>query len=221
MDLIKYGMKEVKQFMDNHKEILITKADKGNMTVVMNLTEYKMKMHALLSDDSTYIKFNKDPTMRLTRQMHQLLSRWKDNEFINISTYKNLNVTDGTVARAYGMPKVHKEGNPLRIIIFGMPMGSPLSPILADLVIQDLELYVINSLEFKVPIYYRYVDDILVALPDVQINKVLLLFNSHHNRIKFTVEENDDGCMSANIFDEPQLRLLVRQHADAVRVRIQ
>ncbi|XP_018370077.1 PREDICTED: uncharacterized protein LOC108765729 [Trachymyrmex cornetzi] len=205
MDLIKNGMKEVKQFVDKHKDILITKADKGNMTVVMNLTEYKRKMHVLLSDDNKYIKVNKDPTKMLTRQTHQLLSRWKESEFINLSTYKNLNVTDGTVARSYGMPKVHKEGNPLRIIIFGMPMGSTLSPILADLVIQDLELYVMDRLEFKVPLYYRYVDDILVALPDVQINNVLGLFNSHQDRIIFTVEENDDGCVNfLDVYTEGQ-----------------
>ena len=42
--------------------------------------------------------------------------------------------------------------------IFGLPMGSPLSPILADLVIQDLERNIFNTLTTHIPFYYRYVD---------------------------------------------------------------
>ncbi|KYN22605.1 hypothetical protein ALC57_04988, partial [Trachymyrmex cornetzi] len=43
------------------------------------------------------------------------------------------------------------------------------------------------------PIYFRYVDDILLALPYNRIEHTLKLFNEQHNRIKFTVEENEDG----------------------------
>jgi len=38
--------------------------------------------------------------------------------------------------------------------IFGLPMGSPLSPILADLVIQDLEYNIFNTLTIHIPVYY-------------------------------------------------------------------
>jgi len=44
--------------------------------------------------------------------------------------------------------------------IFGLPMRSPLSPILADLVIQDLEYNIFKTLTIHIPVYYRYVDDI-------------------------------------------------------------
>lgn len=37
-------------------------------------------------------------------------------------------------------------------------MGSPLSPILADIVMDDLETQCLSSLSFKVLTYYRYVD---------------------------------------------------------------
>jgi len=48
---------------------------------------------------------------------------------------------------------------------FGTPMGSPLSPILADLVMQDLETYALQKLGIAIPFYYRYVDDIALAVP--------------------------------------------------------
>jgi len=48
--------------------------------------------------------------------------------------------------------------------IFGTPMGSPLSPIIADLVMRDLEENVLNSLNIRPIMYYRYVDDIIRTL---------------------------------------------------------
>jgi len=44
-------------------------------------------------------------------------------------------------------------------------MGSPLSPIIADLVMQDFESEALSLLPFSLPIYFRYVDDILIATP--------------------------------------------------------
>jgi len=46
---------------------------------------------------------------------------------------------------------------------FGIPMGSPLPPIISDLVMRDLEDNVFNSLNIQPIIYYRYVDDILIS----------------------------------------------------------
>ncbi|KYN10994.1 hypothetical protein ALC57_16846 [Trachymyrmex cornetzi] len=106
-----------KTFIDSHPELLFTRADKGNSTVIMNVSDYKEKMNELLSDINTYIKINKDPTTMMTNQTHKLLSRWKKFNYIDQSVYRMLNVTDGNVPRTYGLPKVHKEGNPLRIII--------------------------------------------------------------------------------------------------------
>jgi len=71
---------------------------------------------------------------------------------------------------------------------FGAPMGSPLSPIIADLVMQDLESHTLKNLSFTPPFYTRYVDDIALAAPSTQINELLYNFNSYHPRLKFTIE---------------------------------
>jgi len=71
-------------------------------------------------------------------------------------------------------------------------MGSPLSPI-SDLVLQDLETQALKLLQFKIPIYYKYVDDILLAAHHSQFNDILKIFNSFHNRLKFTFENSDNN----------------------------
>jgi len=44
------------------------------------------------------------------------------------------------------------------------PMGSPMSPIIAGLVMDDLETKALKILNFQLPLYYRYVDDIMLAM---------------------------------------------------------
>lgn len=79
---------------------------------------------------------------------------------------------------------------------YGMPMGSPLSPIIADLVMQDVEEKVSNSLDYPVTFYFRYVDDIILAAPAKNINEILRKFNNYHERLKFTIEYENNRCLS-------------------------
>jgi len=79
------------------------------------------------------------------------------------------------------MNKIYKQ-------IFKTPMGSPLSPIVADLVMRDLEEQVLNSLDVRPALYFRYVDDIILAVPHDEIDFILSNFNGYHDRLKFTLE---------------------------------
>ena len=72
-------------------------------------------------------------------------------------------------------------------------MGSPLSPIAADIVMDDLESKCIPSPPFQLPFYYRYVDDIIAALPFNEINTIQSIFNSYNHKIQFTIEEESEG----------------------------
>ncbi|KAG5308732.1 SWET1 protein, partial [Acromyrmex insinuator] len=65
--------KEVKRFISENPEILITRADKGNTTVIMNRESYRGKMYEILNDQSTYILINKDPTNKITTEISNLL----------------------------------------------------------------------------------------------------------------------------------------------------
>ena len=72
-------------------------------------------------------------------------------------------------------------------------MGSPLSPIAADIAMDDLETKCIASLPFQLPFFFRYVDDIITAVPTDKIDTILNTFNSYNHKIKFTIEDESDG----------------------------
>jgi len=57
--------------------------------------------------------------------------------------------------------------------IFGTPMGSPLFPILADIVMEKLKEISLSRLPFHIPLYVRYVDDIAMAAPSFLIPDIL------------------------------------------------
>ncbi|XP_039312024.1 uncharacterized protein LOC113003590 [Solenopsis invicta] len=75
-------------------------------------------------------------------------------------------------------------------------MGSPLSPILADLVMQDLECKALKLLSYHLSFYCRYVDDIILAAPAKSLSDILDTFNSLHERLQFTMEREIEGKIS-------------------------
>jgi len=79
---------------------------------------------------------------------------------------------------------------------YGTPMGFPLSPIVADIVMQDLETECINKFDFQLTFYFRYVDDMILAAPSDKIDMILKSFNNYHERLKFTVEHEKDRSLS-------------------------
>lgn len=294
------GFSICKKFLKTNDDILVTKADKGQVTVVMNRAEYVEKMNVLLNDQSTYKKLNKDPVNRVRMTVNELVKSWHEKDIVDDVTCYRLKNTCGNLPRCYGLPKIHKVGYPLRIIVssigsptynlaaflhdilnksiqrpkshvkdswtfvnnirhknicdanimisldvtalftnipidlvmkavekrwiqitlnteltlqqflhalevvlglnsfsfngeyyeqvFGCPMGSPLSPILADLVMDDLETQCLSTFDFDVPMYYRYVDDIFTIIPKSRIPDVLNAFNNYHQRLRFTYE---------------------------------
>jgi len=79
---------------------------------------------------------------------------------------------------------------------YGNPMGSPLSPMLADVVMDDLEIKCLQKLDFKIHTYYRYVDDIFLIIPKNKLEMVLKTFNEYHPRLSFTHETESNNSLS-------------------------
>jgi len=63
---------------------------------------------------------------------------------------------------------------------------------------QDLEKEVLETFEFDIPFYYRYVDDIVLAIPTSKIDSIFNKFNSIHPRLQFIIEI---GKSSINFLD--------------------
>lgn len=75
-------------------------------------------------------------------------------------------------------------------------MGSPISPVIANLVMENLEQKVIRKLPFTLPFYKRYLDDILTVVHKDNVDLLLQKFNNFHPRINFTHELESDGRIS-------------------------
>lgn len=99
-------------------------------------------------------------------------------------------------------------------------MGNPLSPLLADIFVNHLELIIHKHPQIQHFIYwYRYVDDILTCFTGTkrQLNIFLNFINNIHPNIKFTMEveqnkqinfldltiQNNKGIHSFKIFHKP------------------
>ena len=71
----------------------------------------------------------------------------------------------------------------------GTPMGSAISGLLADIVMDDLETECLKQLDYTPMIYLRYVDDIFLVIPQDKIEYTLNIFNKYHTKLQFTIEE--------------------------------
>lgn len=77
--------------------------------------------------------------------------------------------------------------------ITGTPMGAIISPILAQYIMDDALDTCISKLPFALPFCYKYVDDVICSVPSDATNDTLLIFNSYHPKIQFTIEEETGG----------------------------
>ena len=66
-------MKVTKLFLQKNSELFITKADKGNVTVILNRSDYNEKMFKLLNDNYTYKEINYNPLKLMKKDTHRLL----------------------------------------------------------------------------------------------------------------------------------------------------
>ena len=105
------------------KSIIILPADKGRTTVVLDRADYMGKAKQLLSDSTTYRQIDTDPTVKLTNQINNTLNKLKKAHEITKQECWRMRSGDATIAQFYGLPKIHKDGAPLRPIV-SLP-GSP------------------------------------------------------------------------------------------------
>ena len=303
--------------------IVIAPADKGNITVMMDRSDYEGRIQTLLDNTETYRRLTKDPTMAQERKMNGLLLTLMRSGAISERLYQWLRSSAGKVPLLYGLPKVHKPGTPLRPIvsfvnsptytlskhlvtilsplvgrchshvrnlfdfasfiayqtlahnmvmvsfdvvslftkvpvhlatkvaqdrllrdtslaertslsadevinllsfcldatylayngdvfqqIFGTAMGSPVSVTVANLVMEDVEERALSTCPHPPPPFWkRYVDDMITALPEDQVDRFLNHLNTVEPSIKFTMEKESNGSLSF-------LDTLVSHHGD-------
>lgn len=296
-----------RRFLKENPNLLITKADKGNKTIIMEADEYHTKMTELLNDEETYQKLRTDPSNKVQKRINAIVDGWVDHKYIEKYVHRKIKLSSSNPPRIYGLPKTHKEGRPLRPVVstigsatynmaqflsnilgnivgkteyhvknsfefaeqvtgmqipeghvlfsldvkslytnvpveyalecieerwsevrehtkidkrgfleavklvldstfftyrgtcytqtFGVPMGSPLSPVIANLVMERLEQDSIRKVEEQqigMVVYRRYVDDCFCVARVEDVDRILDTFNGFHERLQFTVEKEEN-----------------------------
>ena len=96
----------------------------------------------------------------------------------------------------------------------GAAMGSPISPIVANLFMEDLEVQAIKTSSTPLALWKRFVDDTFTIIKKEDRNSFLQHLNSIHPNIRFTCEEGmmgpcqsltpeEDGSQSTSVFRKP------------------
>ncbi|BHF70601.1 hypothetical protein SprV_0301365400 [Sparganum proliferum] len=99
------------------KDMVIVPADKGRATVVLDRTDYLQKAKGLLEDRQFYVPCATNPLKTLTREINGTLLALKNSGAITPTDRRMARPQDTALARFDGLPKVHKDGAPLRPIV--------------------------------------------------------------------------------------------------------
>ncbi|BHF82188.1 hypothetical protein SprV_0802532500 [Sparganum proliferum] len=99
------------------EDLVIVPADKGRSTVVLDETDYLKKAKGLLEDRQFYVPCATNPLKMLTREINVTLLALENSGAITPTDRRMARPQDTALARFYGLPKVHKDGAPLRPIV--------------------------------------------------------------------------------------------------------
>ena len=111
----------------NNDDIVISKPDKGRATVILNRKDYVNKMKRILDDTSKFRRLGPvethDKTPAIETALNSFLNDLKSSGELTDGLFDSLRAVGSMRPRMYGLPKVHKEGCPLRLIL--SMTGSP------------------------------------------------------------------------------------------------
>ena len=85
--------------------------------------------------------------------------------------------------------------NTVYVQVEGAAMGSPVSPIVANLFMEWFEENAIQTFMYEINIWKRYVDDTIVALDESLLEDFTAHINGIHPSIKFTREEETERSL--------------------------
>jgi hypothetical protein len=106
--------------LSDDKSIVVVKPDKGNGIVILNKADYIRKMENIIGDVTKFKLINDDwftIILRHEDKVNRFISKLHKKSYIDKETYNELRLSSSQPGTLYGLPKVHKAGNPLRPIL--------------------------------------------------------------------------------------------------------
>ena len=108
--------------LQDDPNIVIVPADKGKATVVMDKADYTRRMMLTLEDEK-YSPLRRDQTVKVENKFASILKRLCREGHIDEKLCDLLTPRYSSAPQMYGLPKVHKDGTPMRPIVSAI--GSP------------------------------------------------------------------------------------------------
>ena len=108
----------LKKFSSNDS-IVVCKPDKGNGVVIMDRNDYLSKVHKILSDKSKFNLVHENihtTILHVEDRINRFINKLKKTKEISLELYNSLFVSGSNPGILYGLPKIHKVGNPMRPI---------------------------------------------------------------------------------------------------------
>lgn len=99
--------------LNQNEDIVVLKADKGGATIILDREDYRKKMLDHLHNSGSYKKLAKNPLKKISKTVAHAI---KSSSSVGALSRK-LVESNPIAPRIYGVPKIHKEGVPLRPIV--------------------------------------------------------------------------------------------------------
>ena len=98
-------------------DIVISKADKGGATVIMDVDDYINEAKRQLEDGNFYRMLNSDPTENHLQLVNNAIDSLKRYNHINEKLANGLRMSEARTPQLYLLPKIHKPENPGRPVV--------------------------------------------------------------------------------------------------------
>ena len=102
----------LKRLKDN-PNIVLCKADKENIIVILNKVDYIEKMMVILNDSSKFLKLGQidkfDHTSKIESSIQRKLRNWFSKGLISKEVYESTRPIGSQRPKLYGLPKTHKK----------------------------------------------------------------------------------------------------------------
>ena len=96
------------EYFSKLNDLVITKADKGGATVVLDVKAYIAKANEQLQDNSFYQKLNVDPSAKHSAIVNSAIKSFRKQELLSNSTASKLTVDEVRTPQFHIFPKVIK-----------------------------------------------------------------------------------------------------------------
>ena len=211
--------------LQRNKDIVITRPDKGNGVVILNKMDYSSMLYDIVGDDRKFKKLNNDKTLLREGQLQRFLRKLKKEGFFSDVEYAKVYPGGSSVARIYGLPKMHKLVNEndklkLRPIVscinaYNYELSSYLAKMLTPLIpmdycAKDTFTFIKDIRKEKVPGTFMVSYDVTSLFTNIPLDETItiavdLIFESNPN-IKISKNELKDlfqfaTCRSHFLFD--------------------